>query len=240
MENILLPSVINVQQGDHENHGIIEISPCYFGYGTTLGNALRRVLLSSLPGAAVTAVKINGVQHEFAPIENVLEDSLTVLMNFKQLRLKVFSDEPVRLKLKKKGKGDVTAADIEADSNVEIVNKDLKLATITDKDTELEIDIIAEKGRGYVAANKYDKSEKEIGLMALDAIYSPIVNVGYKVENVRVGEITDYDKLIMNIETDGTITPQAALEQASQILIDYFSLLTNPADAAATAEENAE
>lgn len=227
MENILLPSTIEVKEGNHVNHGIIEVSPCYFGYGTTLGNALRRVLLSSLPGAAVTAIKITGAQHEFQAIEHVAEDSLEILLNFKKLRLKIYTDEPVRLKLKKKGKGDVLASDIEADSNVEIVNGDLKLATITDTKGEVEIEIFAQRGRGYVAVDKSDITEKELGVMSMDAIYTPVVNVGYKVENIRVGEITDYDKLVMNIETDGSITPKEALEQAASILIDYFNLLTD-------------
>lgn len=226
MENILLPSNIEVKEGDHPNHGIIEISPCYYGYGNTLGNALRRVLLSSLPGAAVTAIKIIGAQHEFQPIENVAEDSLEILLNFKKLRLKIHTDEPVRLKLKKKGKGDVLASDIEKTANVEVVNGDLKLATITDAKTELEIEIFAQRGRGYVVADKSDTTEKEIGVMAMDAIYTPVVNVGYKVENVRVGEITDYDKLILSVETDGSITPKEAVAQGANILIDYFSLLT--------------
>lgn len=227
MESILLPSGIKIKEGKHKNHSIIEISPCYFGYGTTLGNALRRVLLSSLPGAAVTAVKIKNAPHEFSTIENVSEDTLEILLNFKRLRLRIFSDEPVRLKLKAKGKKDVTAADINSDSNVEIVNPDLKLATLTSKDAEIEIDIIADKGRGYVSTEQREEKESEIGLMGVDAIYSPVLNVGYKVENVRVGQITDYDKLIMNIETDGTLSPEEALSESAKILINYFSLLTN-------------
>lgn len=240
MENILLPSSIVVKDGDTPNKGIIEISPCYYGYGTTLGNALRRVLLSSLPGSAVTAIKIKGVSHEFSPIENVSEDSLEVLLNFKKLQLNVFSDEPVRLKLKKKGKGEVTAGDIEEDSNVEIINKDLVLAHINDASTELEIEIFAQKGRGYVSAKQDETTEKEIGVMIMDAIYSPVLNVGYKVDNVRVGEITDYDKLTMTIETDGTITPKQALEQAANILIDYLSLLTKSEGDHAANNENSE
>jgi DNA-directed RNA polymerase subunit alpha len=226
MESILLPSGIKVKEGKHKNHSIIEISPCYFGYGTTLGNALRRVLLSSLPGAAVTAVKIKGAQHEFSSLENVAEDTLEILLNFKRLRLRIFTDEPVRLKLKAKGKKDVTGADIAADSNVEIVNPDLKLATLTSKDAEIEIDIFADKGRGYVSTEQREEKEAEIGVMGIDSIYSPVLNVGYKVENVRVGQITDYDKLIMNIETDGTLSPEEALSESAKILINYFSLLT--------------
>lgn len=227
MEKILLPSTIEVKEGSSPNIGIVEISPCYFGYGTTLGNALRRVLLSSLPGAAVIAVKITGVQHEFQQVEGVAEDSLELLLNFKKLRLKIFTDEPVRLKLKKKGKGDVLAGDIKNNSTVEVVNPDLKLATITDSKGELEIEIVAQNGRGYVAVDKNQNKEKEIGLMSIDSIYTPVINVGYKVENIRVGEITDYDKLILTIETDGSITPKEALNQASSILIDYLSLLTD-------------
>lgn len=237
MDNILLPTNIDFKEGAHSNQGIVEISPCYYGYGTTLGSALRRVLLSSLPGAAVIAIKIKGVQHEFSAIEHVQEDSLEVLLNFKKLRLRIFSDEPVRLLLKKKGKGDVTASDIKSDSMVEIVNPDLKLATITDGKGEFEVELVVKTGRGYVPSDEHSSGEKELGLMAVDAIYSPVTAVGYRVENVRVGEITDYDKLIMTIDTDGTFTPKQALEQAATILIDYFALLTGKKESDTKIEE---
>lgn len=226
MEEILLPSKIEVKDGDHPNHSIIEVSPCYFGYGTTLGNALRRVLLSSLPGVAVTAVKINGATHEFTTIEHVQEDVLEILLNFKRLRLKSFSDEPVRLKINAKGKKDVTAGDIEKNSDVEIINADLHLASLTHKDAIFDVEIVVEKGRGYRSAEQHPEMEKELGLMRVDALFTPVVKVGYTVDNVRVGQITDYDKLTLNIETDGTVSPKEAVEASAQILINYFSLLT--------------
>ena len=213
------------------------IEPCYFGYGTTLGNSLRRVLLSSLPGAAVTAVKIKGVDQEFSAIDDVKEDALRVVLNLKDLRVKVHSDEPVKLKLKAKGAKDVTAKDIEKNSDVEVVNPDLHIATLTDKNAELEMEITVQQGRGYLPVEGRDQEDVEIGTMMVDAVFSPVRSVGYVVENMRVGDITDYDKLVLNIETDGTITPQEAVEQAARILIDHFSLLTSGTDADEAKEE---
>jgi DNA-directed RNA polymerase subunit alpha len=228
MELFLLPEKITYKDGEAVNHATVVIEPCYFGYGTTIGNALRRVLLSSLSGAAVTAVKIKGVDQEFSAIPKVKEDALQVLLNLKNLRVKSFSAEPVKLKLKVKGAKKVTAKDIEKNSAVEVVNPDLYIATLTDPKAELEMEITIEQGRGYLPVEERDKEDIEIGTMMVDAIFSPIRNLGYKVENTRVGDITDYDKLTINIETDGTITPRAAIEQAAAILIDHFSLLVAP------------
>jgi len=238
MENILLPSKISFEKGDKPNSATLIMEPCFQGYGTTVGNAIRRVLLSSLPGAAVTAVKIKGAQHEFAAVENVLEDVLEITLNLKQLRMKVFSDEPVRLSLKVKGERAVLASDVEKNALVEIVNPDLHIATLTSKDAVFEAEIIVQRGRGYSAIEDRDpKAKGEIGLIQVDALFSPLRNVGYSVENARVGDITNFDKLVMSIETDGTITPEEAVREASKILIDYFSLLAPlgapaPADAA--------
>lgn len=226
MELFLFPKKITYKKGETENIASVVIEPCYFGYGTTLGNALRRVMLSSLPGAAVTAVKIKGVDQEFQPIKNVKEDALQVILNLKNLRVKVFADEPVVLALKAKGIKKVTAKDIEKNSEVEIVNPDLEIANLTDKKAELDMEITVEKGRGYLPVEERRHEEIEIGKIMIDAVFSPVKNVGYKVENTRVGDITDYDKLTINIETDGTINPQAAVSQASEILIDHFKLLT--------------
>jgi len=225
MENIPLPKKIEVTAGDSPNEGILTVEPCFSGYGTTIGNALRRVLLASLPGAAVTAVKIRGAQHEYSTIKNVKEDVLEILLNFKLLRLKIFTDEKVRLKLNVKGEKKVTAKDIAPDSNVEISNPELHLATLTDKSAELEIEIIVEKGRGYVPTEERTKtSDEEIGLMSIDSLFSPIKNVGLKVENVRVGQLTNFDKLTLNIETDGTITVEDAVAESSKILLDHIGL----------------
>lgn len=230
MENILLPSTIKYEQGQRPNEGVLVVEPCFHGYGTTLGNALRRVLLSSLQGAAVTAVKIKGVTHEFQALPNVKEDVLEVILNLKGLRLKCFSDEPVKLTLKTKGAKVVTAGDIDANSDVEIVNPEMKIATITDDGGTFEMELTVGRGRGYVPTEERTGEGNDLGTIAIDSLYSPVRNVGYRVENTRVGEITNYDKLVMNIETDGTITPQEAVNQCAKILIDYFSiLLQNPA-----------
>jgi DNA-directed RNA polymerase subunit alpha len=230
MENILLPSTIKFEPGARPNEGVLVVEPCFHGYGTTLGNALRRVLLSSLPGAAVTAVKIKGGTHEFQAIPNVKEDVLEVILNLKGLRLKCFSDEPVKLTVKAKGAKVVTAADIEPNSDVEIVNPDLKIATVTDDSGSFEAEITVGRGRGYVPTEERAGEVNDIGTIAIDSLYSPVRNVGYRVENTRVGEITNYDKLVMTIETDGTISPEEAVNQSARILIDYFSILSqNPA-----------
>ncbi len=241
MEDILLPSTIEFIPGENENRATLVISPCFQGYGTTLGNALRRVLLSSLPGAAVTAAKIKGVEHEFAAIPGVKEDGLEVILNLKQLRLRKFTDEPVRLTIKKKGEGEVTAADIETTSDVEIANKDLHIATITDKKAEFEMEIIVGNGRGYGTVEEREGEEKEIGLIGIDAVYTPVREVGYSVENIRVGDVTNFDKLVMEIETDGTITPEESVDQSVKILLDHFSLIQTrgelPAEDDGSAEE---
>ena len=227
MENLLLPSKISYEESKEANKSIFTVEPCYFGYGTTLANALRRVLLSSLPGAAVTAVKIDGVDQEFAAIENVKDDALRICLNLKDLKMKVFSDEPVKLKLSAKGEKEVTAADFEANSDVEIVNPELSITKLTDKKASIEMEVTVQQGRGYWPTEERNKEEAEIGTILIDAIFSPVVKVGYKVVPTRVGDITNYDKLTMEIETDGTITPQEAVEGASKILIDHFSLFTS-------------
>jgi len=225
MELFLLPSKIEYKKGEKPNEAVLEVEPLYFGYGTTMANALRRVLMSSLPGAAVTAVKIKGVDQEFSAIENVKEDALNIILNLKKLAVKVHSDEPIKLKLKVKGAKTVTADDIEKNSDVEIINTDLEILTLTDKKGEIDMEITVEKGRGYIPVEERSRDDLEIGTMMVDSVFSPVRNVGYQVENVRVGDITDYDKLTMNIETDGTLTPEEAVSQATKILIDHFSLL---------------
>lgn len=227
MENILLPSRIQFSEGEHPHEGVLTIEPCFHGYGTTLGNALRRVLLSSLPGAAVTAVKMKGVHHEFQAVKGVKEDALEVILNVKSLRLKCFSDEPVKLTLSVTGPKTVTAADITPNADVQIINPELVLATVTEPGT-FEMELTVRRGRGYTTSDdRVQDSAREIGTIAIDALFSPVRNVGYRVENTRVGEITNYDKLIMTIETDGTISPKEAVEESSRILIDYFSILNN-------------
>ncbi len=224
MEQLLLPSNITFEPGASDREATLVIEPFFHGYGRTIGNSLRRVLLSSLEGAAVIAVKIKGVQHEFTPVPGVMEDALEVILNLKALRLKSHAEQPVKLTLKKSGKGDVTAADIEANADVEVMNPELKLATLADSSSEIEMEITVGRGRGFLPTEQRD-STGELGVIAVDALFSPVRHVGIKVEDTRVGEITNYDKLIMPIETDGSIGPQQAVKQALAILLDHLNLI---------------
>lgn len=225
MEKIPLPSNISAIPGAKPNEAVISIQPCHPGFGTTLGNALRRVLLSSLPGGAVTAFKIKGASHEFTALPHVAEDLVEISLNLKQLRLKVHSDQPVRIELKAKGEKKVTGKDIKATSDVEIISKDLVIATLTDKDAEFEMELIVAQGRGYVPTEMREKEVIEAELIAIDAIYTPVRNVGFKIENVRVGQMTNYENLVLTIETDGSIVPLEALTQANDILIEHFKFI---------------
>jgi DNA-directed RNA polymerase subunit alpha len=230
MEKVALPNKIKYIEGKDINSGIMTIEPLYMGYGMTLGNSLRRVLLSSLEGAAVTGVKIKGADHEFMPLKNIKEDVLEIILNLKELRLKIFSDtteEEVRLELNVKGKKQITAKDIVKNSDVEIMNPDLEIANITDAKGSLEMEIFVAKGRGYkmVETDKNKKESKEIDYLEMDSAFSPILAVSLKVENVRVGKMTNWDKLILNITTDGTITSKEAFDRAVNILVEQFSVL---------------
>ncbi len=224
MENFLLPSKVEFHAGATPLSGTVVIMPCYHGYATTLGNAYRRVLLSSLPGSAVEYFKIKGVQHEFGAVEGVKEDVVEIMLNLKQLAVKVFSDEPVILELSKKGLGPVTAGDITPNSQVEIINKDLVLANLT-KSKNFEMEIVVGKGRGYKPVEEKNRQNYDLGTIVVDSVYTPVKDVGYHVENTRVGDITNYEKLTLNIETNGTITPHDALRQSTQILMDHFSII---------------
>ncbi len=225
MKNIALPQKIEFKKGEKPNEKLVVIEPCYPGYGITIGNSLRRVLLSSLPGAAVVGVKIEGAEHEFSTLPHVKEDVLEIILNLKQLRLKVFSDEVVKLELDVHGKKEVKAKDIKKNSDVEIVNPDLTIAHITDMAGSLNMEIYVSKGIGYETIDNRENRKKEIGYIEIDSIFSPIVSVGVKVENVRVGKMTNWDKLILDITTDGTITPEDAFEAAVKILIEQFKAL---------------
>jgi DNA-directed RNA polymerase subunit alpha len=208
-----------------ENHSKFEILGCYPGYGATIGNAVRRVLLSSLEGAAARSVKIKGVSHEFASIPGVMEDAVQILLNLKQLRFRLHGDETVKVTLKAKGEGDVKAGDIKAPSSVEIVNPDQRIATLTDKKAEFEMELEIGKGIGYVPVEAREHEEREIGMIALDAIYTPVRRVNYEIENMRVGKRTDYDKVSIEIVTDGSVTPEEAFAKAVAILVDQFSAI---------------
>jgi len=223
---ILLPKAPKVLNKDKTNNSArFEIEALYPGYGITIGNSLRRVILSSLPGAAITQAKIKGVQHEFSTISGVLEDVVTIIMNLKQLRFKIYSDEPQKATLKVKGEKKIKASDFQFSSQVELVNKSSHIASLTDKKSELDIEIQIKKGVGYEPVERRKKQGKlEIGAIPIDAIFTPIKRVNYKVENMRVGERTDFDRLYLDIVTDGTITPEEAFWQSSKILVDHFSL----------------
>lgn len=216
--NVALPSKPRVVS-EEEFRGTYEIDGLFPGYGHTLGNSLRRIILSSLPGAAITQVKINGAKHEFDTLAGVKEDVITILLNIKRIRLALHSDEPTTITLKKKGAGIVTAKDIDAPSQVEILSPKQEIAEITTKTGELEIEFTVEKGLGYVAREIHSKDKMEVGAIALDAVFTPIRRANYEVENMRVGDRTDFNRLRLIIETDGTMTPKEALEQSIEVMI---------------------
>ena len=222
--NIILPSKPKIIQ-EKDSSGVYEIDGFYPGYGHTLGNSLRRIILLSLPGAAITSVKIKGVSHEFSSIDGVKEDVINILLNLKNIRVKMLTDEPQILNLKVKGVKNVKAGDIDAPGQVEILNKDLHIASITDKNTELSIEMRVERGLGYVPKEILQKDRVEIGAIALDASFTPIRRVNYEVENMRVGDRTDFNRLRIFIETDGTISPKEALEISIQIMIKQLKAI---------------
>ena len=209
-----------------DNLAIFEIASLYPGYGVTIGNSLRRVLLSSLAGAAVTQVKIKGVRHEFSTIPGILEDVIIILLNLKQLRFKLHTEEPQMVKLSIKGERVARGFDCKLPSQVELMNKDAHIATLTNKKAELEMEILIEAGLGYEPVERRKKGKLATDVIALDAIFTPVRKVSYRVENMRVGDRTDFDRLFLELETDGTISPQEAFSQASEILIKHFSLIT--------------
>jgi DNA-directed RNA polymerase subunit alpha len=219
-----LPSKPRIISEDGFN-GIYEIDGLYPGYGHTLGNSLRRVILSSLPGAAITSVKIAGVDHEFSTISGIKEDVITILLNLKKVRLVIHTDEPQTLTLKAKGVKTITAADIEVPGQVEIINKDQHIATLTDKSADLSIEISVERGLGYVPKEVIQKDRVDIGSISMDAIFTPIKKVNYEVENMRVGNRTDFNRLRISIQTDGTITPHDALERSVLIMVNQLKAI---------------
>lgn len=201
------------------------IEPLHTGYGMTLGNSLRRVLLSSISGAAVTSFRIEGVSHEFTTIPGVKEDAVAIMLNLKGIRFKVFSDEPQIILLSKKGKGAVKAKDLKLNADTEVVNPDHVIATIDDAKSSIEAELVVETGRGYRALDEQAIDRKSTDMIMLDALFTPVLRVRYKVENTRVGQITDLDKLLISIDTDGSITPREAFEEASAILVNQYTAL---------------
>src|SRR3989344_2764521 len=209
--NISLPKTPKLVKQLSPNKAEFEIDELYPGYGLTLGNALRRVMLSSLPGAAITSVKIKDVNHEFSTVPGVLEDIVEIILNLKQIRFKVHSDEPQTATLKVKGEKAVTGKDIKLPSQVEIMSPNAHIATLTSKNASIEMEIKIEKGLGYSGIESRKTEKQEIGGIAVDAIFTPIRMINYEVEDMRVGDKTNYNRLRFDIETDGTITPQEAL-----------------------------
>lgn len=218
-----------------ENYGKFAVEPLAPGFGVTLGNSLRRVLLSSLLGAAVTAVKIEGIQHEFATIPHVKEDVIEFLLNVKELRLKALSDRPGRLFLEVKGEGTVCAGDIKPSADFEIVNPELHLATLDSPDAYLDVVFYVEQGKGYVPAGRGDGLP--LGVIPVDAVYTPVRRVNYNVEKTRVGQVSNYDRLILEVWTDGTTSPSEALSESAEILVSHFSLFYDLGKAPVEGEE---
>ncbi|KKS66119.1 MAG: DNA-directed RNA polymerase subunit alpha [Parcubacteria group bacterium GW2011_GWA1_42_7] len=221
---INLPQSTKQIKSEH-NRAIFEVEGLYPGYGVTLGNALRRALLSSLKGAAITGVKIKGAQHEFSAIPGISEDVIEIILNLRQIRFKLHSDEPVKLNLSVKGEKEVKASDIQTTSEVEIINPEARIATLNDKKAELEMEIEVESGFGFVPVEIRRKEKLEIGLIAVDAVFAPIKKVNFEVENMRVGDRTDFNRLRLDIETDGSITPQDAFHKSCEILVAQFNSL---------------
>ncbi len=228
MNNVLSDNLKVQVVSETPSAGVFDIEGLYRGYGLTLGNALRRVLLSSLPGVAITSVKIKGVGHEFSTIPGIIEDVVEIMLNLKKVRLALDGDfdsmnEPAILTLSAKGEGAVTAAAIEEGSRITVMNPETHIATISQKGTELEIELTVEKGLGYVPVESFKAGTLPIGVVKLDALFSPVIKVNFSVENMRVGEFTDFNRLRLDIETTGSITPSSALKESLLILQTHFA-----------------
>lgn len=221
--NIILPSKLSIVS-EVGTKGVYEIDGLYPGYGHTLGNSLRRIILSSLTGAAITSLKIDGVDHEFSVIDGVKEDVITILLHLKQVRFRLNTDEPQTVKLQVKGPKQITASDIETTGQVEILNSDLYIAEVTGKNS-LSIEMTVEKGLGFMPKEMHQKNKNEVGVISVDAIFTPIRRVAYEVENMRVGDKTNHNRLRMTIETDGTLTPREALEKAITIMVEQLQAI---------------
>jgi DNA-directed RNA polymerase subunit alpha len=234
--NLVLPKVET--EASAQNYGRFSIGPLESGYGITLGNALRRVLLASLPGAAVTSIRVSGIHHEFSDIPHVREDMTALILNVKQLRVRLFNHESVRLRSEIKGEGTLTAGDLECPPNVEIVNPDLALFVADSAAAELDIELVVEPGRGYSPAE--ERGKLPIGEIPIDAIFSPVRRASYTVERARIGQVTDYDRLVLDVSTDGTLSPHDALSEAARILVQHFTLISGVAEEEPEIEEEEE
>lgn len=221
MLELALPRITPLES--EPNYASYDVEPLEAGYGRTLGNALRRVLLSSLTGAAITSIKIEGAQHEFQDVQGIREDVTDIVLNIKKIRLRSFSDRPVTMRIEVSGERVVTAADIQAPSTIEIVTPDVYICTLDNADAHLDMELVVETGKGYVPAES--KEGQAIGVIPVDAIFSPVQKVNYTVENTRVGQMTNYDKITLQIWTDGSINPDDALKQAAQVLVQHFQMI---------------
>jgi DNA-directed RNA polymerase subunit alpha len=232
------PNIEVLEISEDKRYGRFVVEPLERGYGITLGNSLRRIMLSSLPGAAVSQVKIEGVLHEFSSITGVKEDVTEIIMNIKDIAVRNNSDsnEPKTAFLEFEGEGVVKASDIQVDSDIEVLNPDLVIATLCGKDSKLYMELTITKGRGYVAADKNKSEELPIGVIAVDSIYTPVERVNVTVENTRVGQITDYDKLSLDVFTNGTLVPDEAVSLAAKVLSEHLSLFIDLSENAKTAE----
>ncbi|MDO8594980.1 MAG: DNA-directed RNA polymerase subunit alpha [bacterium] len=242
--NIILPSKPRVVKEEGFS-GVYEIDGLYPGYGHTLGNSLRRIILSSLPGAAITGIKLNGVEHEFSTIPGVKEDVVTIILNLKRVRIAMHSDEAQNVTISAKGIKTVTAESIEHPGQITILNPEQHIATLTEKSSELIVEMKVEKGLGYIPKEILQKDRVEIGQITLDAIFSPIRRVNYEVENMRVGNRTDFNRLKLSIETDGSLTPKEALEKSISVMISQLKAIVGfeeeaPVSESAEAEQSAE
>jgi DNA-directed RNA polymerase subunit alpha len=226
MVEIQKPSIKSLDTPGDTAYGKFVVEPLERGYGTTLGNSLRRVLLSSLPGTAVTSIKIAGVPHEFSTVPGVKEDVAEIVLNIKSLLARLFCDEPKTVYLEATGAGEVRAGDVTADADVEILNPDLHIATLGEG-AELNMELTFNHGRGYVNADQNKPAQTIIGLIPVDSIYTPVLKVNYNVENTRVGSSTDYDKLTLEVKTDGTLTAKEAVSTAADILVNHFTLFAD-------------
>ena len=229
MIEIEKPRIECIETPTDDSYGKYVVEPLERGYGTTLGNSLRRVLLSSLPGTAVTSIRIAGVQHEFSTIPGVKEDVTEIVLNVKRVIARLYSDEPKIVYIEASGEGEVTAGDIKADAEVEVMNPDLHIATLG-PDASLSMELTLDHGRGYVSADKSKGAQQIIGTIPVDSIYTPVLKVNYAVENTRVGNQTDFDKLTLEVWTDRTISPRDAVSLGAKILVDHFTLFTDLSD----------
>lgn len=229
MIEIEKPRIECIETATDDSYGKYVIEPLERGYGTTLGNSLRRVLLSSLPGTAVTSIRISGIQHEFSTIPGVKEDVTEIVLNIKRIIARLHSDEPKTVYIEASGECEVTAGDIKADGEVEILNPELHIATLG-PDASLSMELTLDHGRGYVPADKNKNPQQIIGTIPVDSIYTPVLKVNYAVENTRVGNQTDFDKLTLEVWTDRTISPRDAVSLGAKILVDHFTLFTDLSD----------